>query len=76
MLQKGNEFMITKMTNRMICNTASKFVPMKYNLDLIFDLVAKKQKVGKKCDNCSNVSNMYLLGNFDSHFLVCFLYSC
>ena len=42
MLQKGNEFMITKMTNRMICNTASKFVPMKYNLDLIFDLLAKK----------------------------------
>ena len=42
MLQKGNEFMITKMTNRMICNTASKFVPMKYNLDLIFDLPAKR----------------------------------
>ena len=42
MLQKGNEFMITKMTNRMICNIASKFVPMKYNLDLIFDLLTKR----------------------------------
>ena len=47
MLQKGNEFMITKMTNRMICNTASKFVPMKYNLDLIFDLLAKRTESRK-----------------------------